>query len=335
VPRVEATYRLPSMILVQQEPLPPLTAQIGHLTFTVFGPLAEPQSGLRGPWSGEWDRDRRYCDTLRVAVAVPEPKAADRTAVSQEVWPQLRDPLRQLLRRLLEAIAFVTRQEWIGIMPSPMTWYELPVRWEYFEDGGEAPATSGMTTEPVIDLRRRLTAEKWLEVGRWLLSEDELPLPRLLLLESVGLRRAGNVRSAVLTCAMACEVAAKSFARDIGSRRDPLYTYVVDKDRELSIFDYLNDVLEILTGKKTKDVIRAPFMGREVNFSHLEQLFQARNKVAHEGRAYFRRGRSSVVVDDSRLTEFQFAASGFLSYLEGERRRLLDGGADQGAGGSA
>jgi hypothetical protein len=95
---------------------------------------------------------------------------------------------------------------------------------------------------------------------------------------------AHQMRQAILGLAMACEVALKSFVHEYGGSKDKLYTYVVEKDRELSIFDYLNDVMRCLTGRPIKDVLAAK--GKIDAYRKLENLFKARNKVAHEGRGY-------------------------------------------------
>jgi hypothetical protein len=132
---------------------------------------------------------------------------------------------------------------------------------------------------------------------------------------------------------MACEVAVKMFVREVGGAKDQLYVYVVDNDRERSIFEYLNDILLLLTGKRTREVIGGTMQGRQITYRHLERLFQARNKVAHEGHAYFPddNGRG-VTVDENILLDFQLAAALFLDHVERERERLATGPIGQGAG---
>src|SRR5262249_26962736 len=134
-----------------------------------------------------------------------------------------------------------------------------------------------------------LTADKWTGIGSALGRDEEAPISRVLLTEGSGFQFSGNTRMCILCLAMACEVAMKNFIREAGGAKDPVYRFLVDKDRELSVFDFLDSVLTSLTGQEAKSVLTEEISGHTAYF-WVRRLFEVRNKVAHEGRAYYLTG---------------------------------------------
>jgi hypothetical protein len=100
-----------------------------------------------------------------------------------------------------------------------------------------------------------------------------------------------------------------------------LYAYVVDRDRELSIFDYLDHVLALATGKQAKEVLQGESAGEKIGYAQLRRLFEARNRVVHQGRAYYpsASGKTEQPVTDEVLDSFIASARLLLGWLDALR----------------
>lgn len=231
------------------------------------------------------------------------------------------------MRRLLALVQVVTNQYWIGYSPAPIVWFRRPLRSEVYDpESDEGSLHTSRVAEPLIDRKFLLTADRWAEVGRALNAGEEAELTRQLWLEAHAFKANGNLRAALLSCTIACEVAIKTYLYQVHGATEPLYRYVVERDRELSIFDYLDDVLALATGQEPKQVLNPRLGSAAHKTAHhfLKKLFEARNKVAHEGRAYVKSQSGSTITDvnEAMVDKFLEAASGLMSWLANERRLM-------------
>jgi len=318
VGKLTVTYRLPSIIVLQLAPLPDLTCVIEGRTVTVHEPSLDSQLSVPSLWSAYSASPRyRYGDILNVDVEVAVPTdEQERLSVSRPILLSL----EPVLQRLLLLIQVVGKQYWLGYQALPLFWLRHPARYTLADDEGQRSGFgSGGLGEPTIDEAFWLTENKWSAIGQFLAQGQDPPLPRILYQEAWGFWSVGNLRSAILSGAVACEAAIKTYIREVHGAREPIYSYIVDRDRELSIFDYLDDVLEMATGHSTKDALKHEVGGGLSAYTLLRQMFEVRNKIAHEGRAYRRVNRQEIMVDEQMVNWFLTSASGLLSWLENLR----------------
>jgi hypothetical protein len=285
VPTAVINYRLPSLAVLQVAPIEPISFQEAGVAFTIWPPDWDERFSARGGWIGRENPLFRLGDVLRVNVSVPVPTDAAQLDFYADIHPIA----ERVAAKLITWLIVETNQYWLGISPVPFAWAGHPIGWDLYDDGG-AVISNERTEHLHIGEEFWLTDERWRRIGERMAGGQVLPLPRVLLLESHGHRAAGNYRSAVLNCAMACEIGVKSFVTECGALKDPLYPYVVEKDREVSMLEYLGEVMKLLTGDDLKGVLDSSLNGEKIGFTQLRRLFEARNKVAHEGVAYYRTG---------------------------------------------
>lgn len=189
-------------------------------------------------------------------------------------------------------------------------------------DDGAATYLGSETVEPTVDKRWWLTTQAWARIGEQLRTQTEPPLPRVRLHEALGFQFSGNLRLSVLSCAMACEIALKTYIREVHGAREPLYAYIVDRDRDLSVLDYLNDVLKLATGKEAKVLLDQDVNGQKIGYVQLRHLFEARNRVVHRGRASYPSDsrRTEMPVTEEPMSRFITSARLLLDWLDNLRR---------------
>ncbi|HLG71547.1 MAG TPA: hypothetical protein VK009_14070 [Chloroflexota bacterium] len=309
--RLEATYRLPWRVLLPQGALTPIQLKERPWVITLEEPHweGEPVGGSSPP---------RHANTIKVTADGGAPAGA-----ANEAFPVVEPVLRSVLTRLLALLRAERVMPWPQGQSNPFAWTRYPLQYTYFDDfGNVVPEGSGGTGLAAIDPFFWLTDDKWKRIGKALQSHEEPSLPTLLLGEADEFHVNGEIRSTVLACAMACEIAMKTFVRKAGGARDPVFEYIVDKDRELSVFDYLDDLLNLILGVKPKEILKIDMGSLKADYTDLRRLFEARNKVAHEGRAYYRNsGGNAVDVDDAILGRFVVIARALVSWLEEEARQ--------------
>jgi hypothetical protein len=322
MPTLRITYRLPSLIVLQRDPLPDLEFAVEDQHFRVKEPLWDDALSGALPWRRTQQLRRyRLADLLVIDALVPEaavvrPYSVEGATVTEDgpAFDAVEPIVRNTVQRFLLLPQVETGQAWVGFLHKFSAWHSSPMQYELLDAPG-GPMMPTTISEPDIEERWWLTAEKWQRIGEQLATGEDPPLPRILLAEEFAFQIAGRPRSAVLSLAMACEVALKRFLIEVPGAREPLYRYVVEKDRHLSIFDYLDEVLEQATGKRARDHVRATIKRRRVDHRDLRRLFLARNKVAHEGRAYVP-SKTNSAVDEDTLDSFRAVTEALITWLD-------------------
>ena len=319
---VEFTYRLPSMVVVQRDPIPPLDLEVDGWQVVVHEPGHEPGLSHPGEWNVSFENPRRrYGDMLRIDLLLP-PSLDQYPRRTSAMLPQLDAVAQTCAKQLATLLPVEAGQFWIGHQPSPLPWFRMAVRMSMVRDDGLATYLGSETVEPTVDKRWWLTTEAWTRIGEQLRTQTEPPLPRVLLYEALAFQFGGNMRLSVLSCAMACEIALKTYIREVHGAREPLNAYIVDRDRDLSILDYLNDVLKLATGKEAKVLLEQDVGGQKMGYLQLRRLFEARNRVVHRGRAYYvsDSGKTEVALTDEVMGVFITSARLLLDWLDNLRR---------------
>ncbi|MCJ7504323.1 MAG: hypothetical protein MUP80_14875 [Acidobacteriia bacterium] len=161
-----------------------------------------------------------------------------------------------------------------------------------------------------VGARHGLSPVPWHRIRSAVRSEAEPPLHVLLILDARKALARYQDRVAVVLCAVAVEVAAKTYLQ--GSKLDKDILERLEKGLEQDFCNKYFDLLLRLAG--------APSLKEEdaTGFRALERLFRVRNKVAHEGIPYFEKDGhgTPVPLDHFEVSDLVATAEKAVDWLE-------------------
>jgi hypothetical protein len=182
---------------------------------------------------------------------------------------------------------------------------------------GDKPKKSFMIQKRLSDqISKReenlITIKLWEHICADLKYEYEPDLARIFLLDAQDEALSGNISMAVVCIAIACEILTDRLisaeAKKIGN---PLYDYIINKDTGISVINLLHVPLKSLIGYSVKEKYRDLW-------NDLQKLFEARNKVAHEGKCYYMSttGKNKNIIDHKKTMHFIERAYELFEILE-------------------
>jgi len=194
-------------------------------------------------------------------------------------------------------------QQYYILVPHSITWFDgetgggLPA----YDGGVNACAKSGSVLSP------ERSAVTWTQILGSFREGQEPDLARSLLVDAEESLRTERLREAILHLAVSCEVAVGDYLQKTGRLNDPSIKQIRKENRSFAE-KYLHQIPIKLAG-------RSLLQDNPTAFELIRRLYLTRNKVAHEGRCYYKEGGLEVRVDDKRAAEFLRAAESALEWI--------------------
>jgi hypothetical protein len=262
-------------------------------------------------------------DTIRLEVRtegeLPEKPEAIGSALAPEV-PFMRAALIEGVRifcdflKLYRAI-FKTRG-YVAYEVSNLAMHPLVESYSVHWYTERKLLTGGGTT--LTGSSRPLNSEQWAGLGKKLQSGMTPPIHLDLLLDSEFFLSIQDIKRSILFGAIATEVCVKRFLLTVGAGGNQIYAQVVEKRWDISVLELIEDVLPTVTGGHISG------LGDELRL-WLKRLFETRNKIAHEGRPYYRTGSGKeAAVDQTAALQMIVAARETIRWIESfDTKRLM------------
>lgn len=196
-------------------------------------------------------------------------------------------------------------QRYIVLTPYTVTWFEgekgkgLPV----YPGNVNGQASSGAIASP-----ERGTASMQ-AIFESMQRSREPSLPLALLLDAEAAVRTLRIREAIIALASACEVSSDQYLQRLGKIDDSGVERILSKRISFAEKRF-HRITDYLSGRSLQREI--PHVYRRI-----ENLYRTRNKVAHEGRAYFEEGGQTINVDQELTATFLEAAEKTIPWIGG------------------
>ncbi|MBI3323553.1 MAG: hypothetical protein HYZ95_03710 [Candidatus Omnitrophica bacterium] len=217
-----------------------------------------------------------------------------------------------IVERLGVSIRWRTGQFWIG-RPPYIIGLDLEAAW-YDSKGtrcGRCSGSSGwLPNWGDKENVKPLGVEEWRQVEADLQTDEEPALYQTFLWDARYSMEGDDVLRGVLYAAVGVEIFTREFYARHGATIDPLYKWVVGRRDEAQppFHEYYDSLALCLCGRSLKD-------DQPKIFQLIQNLFQTRNKIMHEGRAYRRSGKTELEAHQASLAEMLLAAESAITWL--------------------
>jgi hypothetical protein len=249
--------------LEQLEPIR-LATQVGHL---VIHPLT-----CKEPKGGHWEKVDTLCIDLGVEAtqSIEEKELLDR--LDKEMRNQVIRFLRLIRRKLPETPFSVPSADELVCRVS----YE----WEKPPEGWQLVGSYGPFTARVLPNEAGITSKRWQELAEEFTLGLDTELWEDFLLDAKVALGENDLNRAILYAAIACEIFIKEYTEKSAKEKgisQIFWEYLKDPNTETKVRAYYDQVLHLVKGHSMKRE------NKEI-YNRLDRIFQARNKIMHEGK---------------------------------------------------
>lgn len=214
--------------------------------------------------------------------------------------------------RLGDSIRWRTGQFWVG-RQQYVIGLDLDASW-YNDQGTRCGTCSGSSGWlPHWGDKERikpLGLDEWKQARADLQTDEEPPLYQTFLWDARLSMEGNDVLRGVLYAAVGVELYTKGFYEKHGGMKDALYKWMVERrdDSQPPMHEYYDSIAKCLCGRSLRE-------DQPETFRWIRHLFETRNKIMHEGRAYRRSGKTELEAHQGSLSEMLLAAEAAIDWL--------------------